>query len=93
MVASVPSSMSRPKNRRDLDIPNTLGIQAYMHCSRCLKERPDGVAPKDWAKLSIGFTNEGLQVWCNRHNINVMHVHFEGYKHPANLTCEEVKNG
>ena len=60
-------------------------IQMFLHCGLCLSEKPNGVSPKDYARLAVGWTKDGLQVWCNRHNVNVMHVDFEGVKHPANL--------
>ena len=72
------------------EIPNTLSIHAYMHCGHCLDEfkagKAKGESPASYARLSIGMTKLGFQVWCNRHNANVMHVDFEGQKHPANLT-------
>lgn len=71
--------MSRP-------IPNTLSIASYCHCGQCLKELPAGTSPQQWAQLEVGFSVLGLQVWCKRHQINVMHIDFEGHKHPANLT-------
>lgn len=71
--------MSRP-------IPNTLSVVAYCHCSRCIREMPAEVSPRDWAQLEVGFTALGLQVWCKRHDINVMHIDFEGQTHPANQT-------
>jgi hypothetical protein len=67
---------------------NTLRIGAYLHCGKCLEERPLGQSPRDWARLSVGWTDKGLQVWCARHDVNVMHVDFEGAKHPANTTAK-----
>jgi hypothetical protein len=66
-------------------ISSDLSIQSYMHCRRCIEERPPGVSPREWAELEVGFTEVGLQVWCKRHECNVMHIDFEGQKHPANL--------
>ena len=70
-------------------IPKSLSIQLYMHCGRCIDERPAGQSARDWAQLEVGWTRLGLQVWCKRHEINVMHVDFEGQVHPANLTVAE----
>ena len=61
------------------------GIKMFFHCKRCLQDRPENISPASWARLSVGFTKEGLQVWCWRHGINVAHIHFEGQCHPANL--------
>ena len=72
-------------------ISSELQISAYMHCRRCLKELPDGESPQSYAQLEVGFTTIGLQVWCKRHNVNVVHIDFQGQKHPANMSCDEVE--
>jgi hypothetical protein len=69
-------------------IPNTNEIVSYFHCTQCLQERPAGVSPKEWAQVQAGFTPLGLQVWCNRHEANIVHIDFEGVKHPANITAK-----
>lgn len=69
----------------DRSIPNTNEIGSFFHCSRCMHELPSGVSPREWAQLEVGFTTLGIQVWCKRHEVNVIHIDFEGCKHPANL--------
>lgn len=63
-------------------------IKAYMHCGKCLEEKPADQSPKEWARIQVGFTKRGIQVWCNRHEINVMHMDLEGIRHPANQNRE-----
>lgn len=58
-------------------------IAAFFHCAKCLREKPADVSPRDWAQLEAGWTPAGLQVWCKRHECNVIHVDFEGTKHHA----------
>lgn len=65
-------------------IPSTNEISAYLHCAKCLEEMPKGTAPRDWARVQAGFTPLGIQVWCNRHECNIVHINFEGLQHPAN---------
>jgi hypothetical protein len=72
------------KEKRELSNENK--IVHFMHCSLCLKELPKGQSPREYAQLEVGFTKEGVQVWCKRHEANVMHVDFEGCKHPANTS-------
>jgi hypothetical protein len=60
------------------DHPNR--IFQYMHCARCLREMPAGVSPRTWSQLECGWTQEGLQVWCKRHNLNVVDLDFLGQK-------------
>jgi hypothetical protein len=64
-------------------------IVSFVHCRLCLEElqkMPMTVkkSPREYASLEVGFTKLGVQVWCKRHGVNVMHVDFEGQKHPAN---------
>jgi hypothetical protein len=61
-----------------------LAIGAYIHCGLCLDELPAEESPQSFARLSVGFTRQGLQVWCVRHDCNVLHIDFEGRQHPAN---------
>ena len=66
-------------------------IKAYMHCHLCLLERPQDITPRQWARLNIGWTEEGLQVWCVRHDLNVLDIDFEGAQHPASMGREGLK--
>ena len=55
-------------------------ISMFFHCSKCLEEIPEGVSPREWARLEVGWTKEGLQVWCKRHEMNVVDLDFLGQK-------------
>ncbi len=68
------------------EIPAGRSMELYMHCGKCLEERPSDISPQDWASLEAGWTLVGLQIWCKRHDCNVVHIDFEGHKHPANTT-------
>lgn len=47
-------------------------ISSYLHCGRCLREKPKNQNPAQWARLNVGLTPDGhIQVWCERHNVNV----------------------
>ena len=69
---------------------NENNIQMYLHCSKCIKkwkeEDVGEISPQDYQKIQIGWTKEGIQVWCVRHDCNILHVDFEGTKHPADTT-------
>jgi hypothetical protein len=71
-----------PKQR---EIPITNEIKLFMHCHKCLQEKPSNKSPREWAQLEVGWTKLGLQVWCKRHECNVCHIDFQGQKHPACL--------
>lgn len=49
-------------------------ITSFFHCRRCLQERPDGTSPRDFSSLEVGWTEKGLQIWCKRHDMNVIHI-------------------
>ena len=57
---------------------NSPEIKAYLHCKLCMGEIPDTTCPADWARLNVGWTKKGLQVWCERHNENVINLDFLG---------------
>lgn len=67
-------------------ISNGKEICLYLHCACCLEDVPDSFSPQQWQDLEVGWTEEGLQVWCKRHDVNVIHIDFEGQSHPANET-------
>ena len=60
--------MAKHKNR----------IQSFMHCGKCIEEIPDGISPRDFIKIEMGFTKEGIQIWCVRHEENIADFDFMG---------------
>ncbi|MDP2661328.1 MAG: hypothetical protein Q8R28_11435 [Dehalococcoidia bacterium] len=62
------------------DIPRTNEISAFLHCGKCLREKPPGLSPREWASLEVGYTPQGLQIWCERHEVNVLHLDFMGQR-------------
>ena len=66
-------------------------IEMYHHCGMCLDEKPADQSPKDWARIQTGWTRDGIQIWCTRHNVNVMHMDFQGQKHPADCSKKAVR--
>jgi hypothetical protein len=71
------------------DIPNSCEIELFLHCALCLEQKPEDVSPREWASLEVGWTKLGIQVWCKRHECNVIHIDFEGCQHLANLSKRE----
>ncbi len=58
--------------------PRESKIITFLHCAMCLEEVPEGMSASDYAHVEMGFTPEGIQLWCLRHNANVVHLDFEG---------------
>jgi len=53
-------------------------IARYIHCAKCLMEKPDNVSPQEWARLEAGITRNGnIQIWCLRHICNVTSMTIE----------------
>lgn len=73
----------------------------FIHCGLCLDEWKRNIeirtkqSPKDYQQIQAGWTKRGLQIWCKRHDCNIMHIDFEKQKHPANtarhMTKKEIK--
>ena len=73
------------------EIPNTNEIKMYLHCVLCIEELPRNESPQSYTMYEVGYTPQGIQVWCKRHNCNVIHIDFEGHKFPANTSRQQVK--
>jgi len=55
-------------------------ITAFMHCGKCLEELPAGHSPRSYASLEFGWTKAGFQLWCKRHEMNVLNADLMGNK-------------
>jgi len=66
-------------------------------CAICAEEMAQGLADaaslQDYSRLDVGFTDRGLQVWCRRHQANVVHLDFEGRTPEADFRRLEKKPG
>lgn len=51
-------------------------INLFIQCSHCMDELRTGrihLSPEEYAKISVGLTNEHkLEVWCERHRVPVL---------------------
>ena len=78
------------------EIPNTNKITTFLHCAKCINELQEKAqkkeiiaSPKMYARYEVGYTPIGIQVWCLRHNCNILHMDLEGQKHPANVSAKQ----
>jgi len=58
-------------------------INAFIHCKLCLDEfysqvQFRDISPREYAQIEVGWTKPGFQIWCKRHEVNVMDVDFGG---------------
>jgi hypothetical protein len=72
------------------NIPVTNEIKMFFHCKHCLKDKPEGLSPRQWLSIECGWTELGFQVWCKRCDMNIIHVDFEGEQHPASMLGREL---
>ena len=83
---------NKPKLKAKSDGPsNQLEIEKYIHCVLCVQEwhernEAGETLPAWWSRIEVGYTKRGWQVWCARHNCNIIHFDFEGRKVLANAT-------
>jgi hypothetical protein len=72
-------------NPKQQPIPVTKSINAFFHCSLCLEEvmkiaesSGQSQSPSTYQRLEVGSTDIGIQIWCRRHEANVLHLDFGG---------------
>ena len=58
-------------------------IVMFFHCALCLEELPKGMTPREYQVNECGWTEKGFQVWCCRHDANVINMDFEGQRYTA----------
>ena len=49
-------------------------IEIAITCPLCIETLPEGQSISGNDSLAVGFTQEGLQVWCKKHSCNVVHI-------------------
>jgi len=59
----------------------TCAISTYFHCRDCMDELPEDESPMSYQRIQAGFTRQGVEVWCTRHEKKIIHIDFEGTKH------------
>lgn len=61
----------------------TRQIGAFFHCKQCYAEWEKlefSGSPAEYQRIEAGWTKVGFQVWCQRHDCNLIHIDFEGAK-------------
>lgn len=54
-------------------------ITHYLHCPQCTENNLS-------QDISVGITENGLQVWCDNHNIEVLHILLTDNKADSKIT-------
>ena len=51
-----------------------------------------GESPMSYSRFEVGWTKQGFQVWCTRHNTNVIHIDFDDITNVKKLAEQHKKN-
>lgn len=57
-------------------------IDRFFHCLHCAnewknnKEINTSQSPSDYSRIDVGWTKKGVQIWCKRHDKNIVHLDF-----------------
>ena len=64
-------------------------IKEPIVCVKCSDEfmtgQTDAKSLQDYSRIDVGFTERGIQLWCQRHQINICHINFNGQKPEVDL--------
>ena len=70
-------------------------IKETIVCVKCSDEfmggSTDAKSLQDYSKIDVGFTDRGIQLWCQRHQVNICHIDFEDKKLDIDFRCLEKK--
>ena len=70
---------------------NNNNIETFLHCELSYLELKNAKTEEDfsligavagesqmsYSRFEVGWTKQGFQVWCTRHNTNVIHIDFD----------------
>lgn len=45
----------------------------------------DAASLRDYMRIDVGFTQTGLQIWCQRHEANICVIDFDGFQPEADF--------
>ena len=56
-------------------------IKEPIVCVKCSDEfmtgQTDAKSLQDYSRIDVGFTESGIQLWCQRHQRNICHINFK----------------
>jgi hypothetical protein len=63
-------------------------INHFYNCAKCIAEKPAHLSMEEFARFSFGPTDLGFQLWCVRHDVNVLHIDLQGNRVAADTTID-----
>ena len=79
-----------------MSVPDNLSHLLYhikepIICSACAElveaGQTDAKSLQEFVKIDVGFTERGLQIWCQRHDRNICHIDFDDQMPEADFRC------
>lgn len=71
-------------------------IKEPVVCAACADEfatgHSDAASLRDFMRIDVGFTDTGIQIWCQRHDTNICVIDFEGAQPTADFRSLVKKN-
>lgn len=52
-------------------------VKLYLYCRKCHESKPKNQSISDYSRISVGRTNHGILVWCERHEEPVAHLGYD----------------
>ena len=89
----------------DIGSDDNNNIETFLHCELCYRELKNAKTEEDfsligavagesqmsYSRFEVGWTNQGFQVWCTRHNTNVIHIDFDNINNVKKLAKQMKK--
>ena len=64
-------------------------IKEPIICAACFEEfgrgQSDAPSLRAFLRIDVGFTDQGLQIWCQRHDRNICVIDFDGMRPEADF--------
>ena len=67
-------------------------ITTYFHCQKCVDGGMNPQSFRESTNVSVGFSEIGIQVWCERHQEEVLHLNFHKSIKNGNYSTKNVSN-
>jgi hypothetical protein len=68
-------------------------IDMYFHCRKCLEEKHHTISVKDYCRISVGKNKAGIQMWCDRHDMEIAFFPYDWKNSPVKICKCELCNG
>jgi hypothetical protein len=69
-------------------------MKLFINCKKCTEQRPSRFSMEEYSRIGVIKTEDGIQIWCVRHDIEIVFFPYEWEKSKFNTICKcEMCNG